>query len=451
MNYYDSAFDEAARTVGDIVFRVRSGGLSYSSFAVLYRTNAQSRLFEEKLVYSNIPYRIVGAVHFYERKEIKDIMAYLKTIDNGADDIAVKRIINIPKRGIGAASIERLSEYAAQHDLSFYDACLKEEAVSALGRTAFKVHGFTTFIRKLRMLAQKMPVAELIKTILEQTGYQKELEQDPSNESADRLENLQELINKARVFDDEGTGGLREFLQETALVADIDSVNEQSDGILLMTVHSAKGLEFDHVYLVGLEEGIFPGFPTLTAGMSEIEEERRLFYVAVTRAKKTLTMSMARTRMIRGETEGHKVSRFVNELPEEVVSFCGRNPADILHRGKTDRPQGSGSSAGNPVPFSERFGASGITGRRASGSAFRGSPENAENYRKSFDPADFKIEKFGHLEYGVGDRVRHVKFGDGTVTAIVDGKMDYEVTVDFEKYGTRKLFAAFARLKKLQQ
>ncbi len=471
MYYYDNAYSEASGVVNNIITRSRNEGVPFKDFAILYRTNAQSRLFEETLIFNNIPYRIVGAVNFYSRKEIKDVMAYLKTIDNAKDDVAVKRIINIPKRGIGAASIDRLSVYAAENGISFYEACANAQDVPGLGRAAAKIDGFITFIRKLRTEAAEESTADIIEKVLSGTGYRKELEEENTDEAEDRLQNIDELIGKARLYDTTAeTPGLSGFLQEVALVADIDSLDDNADGVVLMTLHSAKGLEFENVFIAGLEDGVFPGFRTLyDESGNEIEEERRLFYVGVTRAKKNLTLSMAAERMMHGETEGHKVSMFVDELPKDKVVFHSSGYRNSSYRsdsgrGTSYRSDGFGGSSyrsdgGRGTSYrSDGFGGSSYRSDSGRDSSYTGSfrkktspqgvPGSSFRYR-SFDPNDFKVKKSSGLDYAAGDRVRHVKFGEGTVKDIKEGPKDYEVTVEFDGAGVKRLFAAFAKLEKI--
>ncbi len=312
---FQNAFEEAEHVVGNITSHIQKGEAGYKDHAILYRTNAQSRLFEEKMIYANIPYKIIGGVNFYARKEIKDLLAYLKTIDNGRDEIAVRRIINVPKRGIGATTLTRVGDYAGAYDISFYDALLRAEEIPGLGRGSAKILPFTVLIQSLRAKQEHATVTELLETILEETGYRKELELEGTEEAEARLENIDELINKVKDYDENAEEpSLGGFLEEVALVADIDNLEEDRDHVVLMTLHSAKGLEFPYVYMVGMEEGLFPSFMSIVSddAAEEIEEERRLCYVGITRAKKELTMTAARQRMLRGEVQYNTVSRFIN-------------------------------------------------------------------------------------------------------------------------------------------
>ncbi|WP_395027089.1 ATP-dependent helicase, partial [Robinsoniella sp.] len=286
-----TAFDEAEYIVGDIAQNIREGNYEYKDCAILYRTNAQSRMFEEKFLMANIPYKIIGGVNFYARKEIKDLLAYLKTVDNAMDDLAVKRIINVPKRGIGATSLGKVQEYADEYDMSFYDALKDAESIATLGRSAVKIKPFVTFIQTLRSKQDYLSVQEILTSIIDETGYVKELEAEDTDEARARIENIDELITKVVSYEsDAEEPTLSGFLEEVALVADIDSLEEDSNHVVLMTLHSAKGLEFPNVYLAGMEDGIFPSYMTITSDDPlEIEEERRLCYVGITRAKQRLT------------------------------------------------------------------------------------------------------------------------------------------------------------------
>ena len=310
---FDTAYDEAEYIVGDIRERVDNGKAAYCDHAVLYRTNAQSRLFEEKMITANIPYKIVGGVNFYARKEIKDLLAYLKTIDNGKDDLAVRRIINVPKRGIGLTTVNRITEAAQQRGISFYEALCSADLVPGLGRSIAKLESFAAMIEYFRKEAEHLSITELMEEILTETGYVEELKAEGEEEAEARLQNIDEFLNKIAAYEEsceEELPTLSGFLEEVALVADIDSLDEESDYVVLMTLHSAKGLEFPYVYLAGMEDGIFPSYMTITADdPTEIEEERRLCYVGITRAKKELAMTCARRRMIRGETQYNKMFR----------------------------------------------------------------------------------------------------------------------------------------------
>ena len=417
---FQSGFEEAEFVAGEIGRKVRTGENHYRDFAVLYRTNAQSRLFEEKFLLANIPYKIVGGVNFYGRKEIKDLLAYMKTVDNSLDDLAVQRIINVPKRGIGAATIGKVEAYAAEQDIHFYDALLEADYIPGLGRAAAKIRPFTLFIQSLRSQLEYLSVKELLEKIIEDTGYVKELEAEDTEEARARIENIDEFISKAADYEASAAEpSLSGFLQEVALVADIDSVDDRRDYVLLMTLHSAKGLEFNEVYMAGMEDGLFPSYMTITGDdPSELEEERRLCYVGITRARKKLTLTAARQRMIRGETQYSKTSRFVREIPRELI--------DLGRDGTTE----------HAFKKPELFGGAEVPRKKYTAETFK--------------PRQFTVTKADSLDYGVGDTVRHVKFGVGVVQSIAEGGRDYEVTVDFDRFGVKRMFASFAKLKKIE-
>ena len=417
---FQNGYEEAEYVSGEISKKVRKGEAEYQDFAVLYRTNAQSRLFEEKFLYANIPYKIVGGVNFYSRKEIKDILAYLKTIDNGKDDLAVRRIINVPKRGIGNVTLAKVQAYADSRDISFFEALEEAGEIPGLGKAALKIQPFVHLIHEMRLSLADMSMQDLIQAILDKTGYAEDLKHEDTDESEARLENIDEFINKAVTYEEGAEEpNLSGFLEEVALVADIDSVEDGDNRVLLMTLHSAKGLEFPYVYLAGMEDGLFPSYMSIAADdpAEEIEEERRLCYVGITRAMKELTITCARCRMVRGETQYNNVSRFVREIPSELLARKSVMPREPK---KPEVPQNTSYQKAKEV--------------------FR---------TKTFDPQQFKVVKADKLDYTVGDQVSHVKFGKGTVLEITEGGRDYEVKVDFERFGVKKMFASFAKLKKV--
>ena len=422
---FQNGFEEAEHIIGNISSHIQKGEAEYRDHAVLYRTNAQSRLFEEKLIYANIPYKIIGGVNFYARKEIKDLLAYLKTIDNGRDEIAVRRIINVPKRGIGAATLNRVGDYASAYGISFYDALLQAGDIPGIGRGGTKILPFTVLIQTLRAKQEMGTVSDILKGVIEETGYVRELELEGTDEAQARIENINELISKVKGYDDNAEEpSLSGFLEEVALVADIDNLEEESNHMVLMTLHSAKGLEFPYVYMAGMEEGLFPSYMSIMADnpQEEVEEERRLCYVGITRAQKELTLTAARQRMIRGETQYNQVSRFVREIPQEDLDVRAESPGQ---RAREERQQ---KEQQRKMAFLEA----------------------RQNLRsKPFETRQYAVKKADHLEYGPGDRVRHIKFGEGTVLDITEGGKDYEVRVDFDSAGVKRLFASFAKLKKL--
>ncbi len=423
---FDNAYEEAEFVADDIAGKKRNGIADYGDCAVLFRTNAQARLLEERFVVEGIPYNVVGGVNFYARKEIKDLLAYLKTIDNGRDDLAVKRIINIPKRGIGTATIAKVQDYADLHEISFYEAlCQADEVTGLTSKTAEKLKPFVNLINVFRSKVDFYGIKELLEDVIETTGYVKELEASDEEDAEGRIENIDELISKAAAFEethDQPTLG--EFLEEVALVADIDNVEEGNNRVLLMTIHSAKGLEFSHVYMTGMEDGIFPSYMTIVSDdPDEIEEERRLAYVGITRAKEDLTLCYAKMRMVRGETQMNAVSRFVREIPTELMDNKPQAPktrpiavAAPKRTAAENKPYIAGGGLGSLAAAGITKGAGAVTG--------------------------------GKPDYDIGDRVVHVKYGEGTVTDLEPGPRDYKVTVDFDEAGQKIMYAAFAKLQK---
>ena len=420
-----NAYEEAEYVAGEIGKLKRNGLGNYRDCAILYRTNAQSRIFEEKFIAANIPYKLVGGVNFYARKEIKDLLCYLKTINNARDDLAVQRIINVPKRGIGATTLGRVQDYADNMGISLYEALRVAEEVPSIGRSLSKIDGFVTFIQMLKSKADVMTVEEILQEVIDSTGYVAELEAEDTEESRARIENIDELISKTVAYQEameeqNQPATLSGFLEEVALVADIDTVDPDQDYVLLMTLHSAKGLEFPKVFMVGMEDGIFPSHMTISYGNDgEMEEERRLCYVGITRAMKDLTLTCAQQRMIRGETQYNRVSRFVREIPRELV--------DLGHTIQEKKPK-----VEELIPTPAKY-----------------SKMKEILQGRNYKPREFKVTKANSLDYEVGDTVRHIKFGVGIVKEIVEGGRDYEVTVEFDKVGVKKMFASFAKLKKI--
>lgn len=429
-NVYENGYEEARGIAEDIAHRHLHDRKDYSDFAILYRTNAQSRSLEEKLIEKNIPYRIYGGINFYARREIKDILAYLKTIDNARDDLAVKRILNVPKRGIGAASVAKVDDYAYENDITFYVALRQAKEVPGLQRAVSKVEGFVTQIEVLKSKSQYIGVGKLIEEIIETVGYSDyiDAESESDEQATERRQNIDELISKAVQYEETvDEPSLSGFLEEVALVADIDNLDENNDMVSLMTIHSAKGLEFPIVYLAGMEDGLFPSYMSISTGdESDIEEERRLCYVGITRAKETLIMSAARMRTVRGETQMNRTSRFVREIPKELLA----ESAQMLKKNSEY---------------------SSITGKDHMELPVRKCGQVAFNsyQREAISNTVFDKKTDSAPDYVVGDRVRHIKFGEGTVADMINGGRDYEVTVDFDTAGRKKMFAGFAKLVKI--
>lgn len=425
---YDNEYEEAQGIAADIHRQVKDG-MSYSDFAILYRTNAQSRVFEEKLIYEGIPYRIIGAVNFYARKEIKDILCYLKTINNSADDIAIKRIINIPRRGIGQTTIGRISDYAFSQEMPFYVALRRVDEIPGCTRASAKIHSFVSLIEHFRMKlrGEMYSLEDMTQELLDVTGYVRELEAENTDEANGRIENIESLMNKIVQYEEDNNGGtLNDLLEDIALVADIDTVSDDAEQVLLMTLHSAKGLEFPNVYICGMEETIFPGASAVFGDdPSELEEERRLCYVGITRAMKKLTLTSANQRMRNGEMNFNRPSRFINEIPRHLVKQT---------YGAVLKPE----TESKPTEFS-RTKASLYTKDRKN--PFANNPY-IQKGMGSASPA-------GAPDYQVGDRVSHTKFGQGIVRSLTKLTNDYEVVIEFDGFGQRKLRSSFAKLTKL--
>ena len=417
---YDTEYDEADGVVSRINF-LAMRGVQYKDMAILYRTNAQSRIFEEKLKQKNIPYAIVRGISFYDRKEIKDLMSYLKVVDSGMDDLSVKRIINVPKRGIGQTTINRLQEFAILNQMSFLDAVFNADEIPEVTRALAKLHKFADMIEEFREYASEHEISELLEHILDVTQYRAELEAEGTDESISRLEDIEELFNDIAYYEEEEENpNLRDFLAEKdmyTLNAGIDNLEDENNKVLLMTLHNAKGLEFNNVFLGGMEEGVFPGFGAMMSGdESEIEEERRLCYVGITRAKERLFLSAAKRRMLRGQTQYNRRSRFIDEIPGQYLDTEQRvSEQRVVKNAERPAKYQYGAKAGKPYNLS-----------------------------------DFKVKPVGELDYQVGDRVKHIKFGVGTVQEITKGGRDFEVAVEFDRVGRKKMFASFAKLKKVK-
>lgn len=443
---FENEYDEASYIVNDIYNGTAEDGRDYHDFAILYRTNAQSRIFEEKLVQKNIPYKIVGAVNFYARREIKDLLAYLKTIDNGLDDISVKRIINVPRRGIGLTTIDRISQFALENELSFYQALTRASSIPGIGRGLGRIESFTAFIEILkgRLKRGDFSIEALMNEIIEATGYVDALKAEGTVEAQSRIENIDELFNKIIAF--EATANepptLSQFLEEVALVADIDNLEDSTNVVVLMTLHSAKGLEFPFVYLCGMEDGIFPSYMTIehmADDPGELEEERRLCYVGITRAKKRLSLSCARMRMVHGETRYNKPSRFIHEIPR----FLLKESVDSV---KPRFPQSTAATAAFPCFDTKKNGTSCDKDNLFSGNPLiqKGLSNTAFDKPRKVTPTPISL---GTPDYKKGDRVEHIKFGKGVILDLKALNQDYEVTILFEDAGQKKLRSSFAKLK----
>ena len=511
---FDSANDEAYAVVRE----VKNTPRAYHDQAILYRTNAQSRLMEEQCIKMNIPYQIIGGVNFYQRREIKDVLAYMKVIANAADNVAFERIINVPKRGIGDATLEKLRVFAAQnstaeHVVTMYEAATKAELIGISGKAGKKLIEFTEMVEnwkyKLRIAGyldqpamdeDSFSIQKLIESIRDDTGYGTEIKAEGTIEAETRFQNIEEIINKAADYQAGAEEPkLSEFLEEVSLVADIDRKDDNTDLLTLMTLHGAKGLEFPKVYLVGMSDGLFPGYRSME-DHEDLEEERRLCYVGITRAEEELVMTSARSRMVNGNFERMKPSMFINEIPDEMCkkSFINRYGEDEMpfadafgsgHSYSSSYSSGSygdyrknkresqkynerdeyrygsdsfGSVSHGRVGSSSGFGSSGfgansygLSGMGSTGYMNRGSSTGtAKKKSGSGIPKNLisqGVQKLSSLDYKEGDTVSHIKFGRGKVLSVTDGKKDYEVTVEFEKAGQKKMLASFAKLKKVEE
>ena len=463
---FDTAYEEAEYIAFEILKKRRNAEADFGDCAILYRTNAQSRILEERFVREGIPYELVGGTNFYSRKEIKDMLAYLKTIDNGKDDLAVKRIINVPKRGIGAATLNKVQDYADEMGISFFDAMCRAEQITTLGKSGTKLLPFVNMIQVFRSKVNIYGLKKLMEDILETTGYVEYLKETEEEDAEDRIENIDELISKIAAYEEaHEEPSLSEFLEEVALVADVDKLKEDENRVLLMTLHSAKGLEFPHVYLAGMEDGIFPSYMTITdEDPTAIEEERRLAYVGITRAMKDLTLTSARMRMIRGETQYNPVSRFIREIPSHLMDNRP-SPAPrkevVYTENSTERlsfkskPFGMGTATKETSFLTGGMGATRVAGTgfakpkavvKPKATALENKPFIAKGVGSTLTQG---TPVGGGIDYVVGDRVKHIKYGMGTVKNIEPGPRDYQVTVEFDGAGQKVMYAAFAKLKKM--
>ncbi len=429
---YENEYEEAQEIASDIRRQYKQG-MDYRNFAILYRTNAQSRVFEEKLVYEGIPYRIIGAINFYARKEIKDLLCYLKTINNSADDIAIKRIINIPRRGIGQTTIGRITDYSLDNGISFYEALTQVDNIAGCGRASANITSFVSLIEEFRrkLRDETYTLETLIHEIIDTTGYVRQLEAEDSPEAQARIENIDSLLNKIVQYEEDSIepATLDGLLEEIALVADIDTVSEDADQILLMTLHSAKGLEFPHVYICGMEENVFPGAMAVFGDdPMELEEERRLCYVGITRAREKLTLTSASQRMKNGELTFNRPSRFISEIPRYLIK---QTYGAILKDTPLYQEAGLPENPPHHTAFSQ---ASSFSGDKKN--PFADNPYIQKGFASSSKEPD----------YQTGDRVTHFKFGSGLVTSMSKLANDYEVVVLFDNFGQRKLRSSFAKL-----
>ncbi len=440
--------DEAAFISGQIKRLSETDGRSYKDFAVLYRVNAQSRVIEDMLMKEGIPYKIVGGLRFYDRKEIKDIIAYLRVIQNPADNISLKRIINVPKRGIGETTVSKAEEIANRRGCSIFAVISSAGEISELQRAAAKLHNFELLISRFRAMKESMRVSDIIEEIGIQSGILKELEQEDTPESRTRIENIRELISVALEFEqrEDTESTLEGFLENISLVADIDSVDPEADNIMLMTLHSAKGLEFPVVFIAGLEEGVFPGYRAMV-DEAEVEEERRLCYVGITRAREKLFMTNAHSRTLFGNTTYNKASRFIKEIPGHLTTGLNRIEAASRSMAGTDEGEAIEPAAaegyGSPKPLSQL---GGVHIKHSAASSPIGRAVSFSDGSISIAP---KKPALSGMSFSEGDNVEHKKFGAGVIKSVEKEKDDFKLEIQFEGYGMKRLMAAFANLKKL--
>ena len=441
----DDEYDEGRYIVEQINHLKTEEYFKYSDFTILYRMNSQSRAIEEILRREGIPYKIVGGLKFYERKEIKDIISYLRLIYNFSDNISLKRIINEPKRGIGKTSIDNIAEISEKTGLSMFD-IIKHADEYGLNRVKANAQEFIETIEYLRGNIDNLSISELIKETLNKTGYIKALEQENTTEAESRIENLEEFLTVAIEFEEEeAENTLADFLEGITLSSDIDGMEDTEDSVTLMTLHSAKGLEFPVVFLVGMEEGIFPGNKSI-GEPKELEEERRLFYVGITRAKQYLYLTCSKKRTIFGSTSYNAISRFVNEIPEELL-----NGYDELDNSKVDYFEDSSykweygtSSNVKSYKIDTDFN---INKQKVAASSTNTGFQfkTAENFLNSLNAKKANSET-DISKYREGQRIYHKKFGEGTINKIEPEGEDYKIDISFDKAGHKRLMAKFAGL-----
>ncbi len=434
----NNEYEEATYVVEQIEHLKREEYFKYSDYAVLYRMNTQSRSIEDILRRENIPYKIVGGLKFYERKEIKDIMAYLRLIYNTKDNLSLRRIINEPKRGVGKTSLEQVAEIADREGKSMYE-IIKRAAEYGLTRVYSNTREFIQIIDELVEKVEELTVSELTQKVLKDTGYIKALEQEDTKEAENRIENLEEFLTVTMEFDEEAENDLGRFLENISLASDVDELEEPEEQVTLMTLHSAKGLEFPVVFLVGMEEGIFPGNKSID-DPNGIEEERRLCYVGITRAKQFLYMTCAKSRTLFGSTSYNAISRFLKEVPEDMLSEESSLEVESTIKGTFDNSSNYEWSYGNSNVKKYNVGSiQSIPKVAASGFNFK-TPESFLNgLNKKKNEVDIS-------EYKAGARVYHKKFGEGTINYVEEEGEDYKVDINFDKVGHKRLMAKFAGL-----
>ncbi len=501
----DNEHEEALYTAREIQRLIKDEGRKFKDFAVLYRINAQSRVLEEMFMREGLPYKIVGGQKFYDRKEIKDIIAYLRLIQNPADNVSLKRVINVPKRGIGDTTVETAEDLAFESGVSIFSIVSAADECPALKRAASKLNNFATMILKLRTMKENMGIADLLEMVVDDTGILREYEIENTVEAQSRIENIKELKSVAIEFEKQSEdNSLEEFLAHISLVSDLDNLEEEQDYVVLMTMHSAKGLEFPVVFIPGMEEGVFPGYRAITEGPDQLEEERRLCYVGITRAREKLYLSNARFRTLFGNSSYNKPSRFLSEIPEELVEFPFGSAGSALRQQKetagwtkaqtwsSNQSWSSGSTKGRNTPESSETGlpwddrtstSSGQDKPKAAGTGSlkdllnsnlvsRGFGGNSGSSSSPFGQSSSSGSSFGKgvhekstvkgmgrgtasssgaglAHFSVGEQVEHKKFGKGTITKATADNGDQMLEIQFEGPGMKRLMASLANLKKV--
>ena len=442
----DNEYDEASYIVEQIEHLRREEYYKYKDFAVLYRMNTQSRAIEDILRRENIPYKIIGGLKFYERKEIKDLIAYLRLIQNHNDNLSLRRIINEPKRGIGKTSLDKIELISNDTGESMYE-IIKRADEFGLNRVFLNSREFVNTIEELSAKKDELPISELIKQVLKKSGYTKALQNENTIEAENRIENLDEFLTVAIEFEEEEVeNGLREFLEGITLSSDIDELEESDDYVTLMTLHSAKGLEFPVVFLVGMEEGIFPGYKSISEPR-ELEEERRLCYVGITRAKEHLYLTCSKQRTIFGSTSYNQTSRFLKEIPEELLDGYEEAFGDTTNKERMFKDTdyswtyGSGNSKVKSYKMDNIESKVAAASKSASNFMFRTAESFLSNLNKKSEE-----KKVDLSQYKEGLRVFHKKFGEGTISIVEPENDDLKVDINFDKVGHKRLMAKFANL-----
>ena len=447
----ENEYDEGTYIATQIEHLKREEYYKYSDFAILYRMNTQSRAIEDIFRRENIPYKIVGGLKFYERKEIKDIIAYLRLIQNGSDNLSLKRIINEPKRGIGKTSLDKIEQLSEENGIPMYE-IIKNAEIYGLNRVYLNSREFVNVIEELKSQKDNLTISELIKSTLKKTGYTKALENENTIEAENRIENLEEFLTVAMEFEEEfAENSLSEFLEGITLSSDLDNVEETEDSVTLMTLHSAKGLEFPVVFLVGMEEGIFPGYKSISEP-SELEEERRLCYVGITRAKEHLYLTCSKQRTIFGSTSYNPVSRFIKEIPEDLLEGYQDVFGEETNKSQIFKDSGYSWTYGSKdngniktykITDKEPIMATKSTNSNSSGISFG---KTAESFLNSLGKKLSAKNTVDLSKYEAGVRVYHKKFGEGTINMVEPEGEDLKVDINFDKVGHKRLMAKYANL-----